>query len=570
MKQRGRRHFEWLGLALPLTLGLLSLLWPRTAHAASADEEFNACVDKYLSAGGGSFTCTICGVEAGCTGDSCYWGSLKGSANDIGPVTSVGTQLYCLNRGGTAVTGAGPIAMQGRGFDGALRDMKSGATSLQVGGLLEYASLDKFSRYGAAVPFAKQFDLGSPRMDLSVGGNLLFSSSEVLQQFGFNARPTLRQFRGEPGQMRHVLAGAVPLQLVLNKGDGLDSALSYHAGLGAIAGLVDPSGKLGVGLTADVLYESGIQVPFQLVGRYSIGLSGGHDLGLQAGFSSDATATGGVLDDLQQNVMAGYDAGDFLYGAQVFRQGSDAWVFALGVSHMSRAAALAHGTDEAYRAGGTEPGGTKPAPGKAGEPQPITALLIVDAGDATASAVLRAVITRMLAKRRITPRSKVDADRAMNQSAPGVAVVDYGPRELGELRRALFVPLVIHVLLAPAPAGQLRADMRVDAAGMSARRSQVVPAAGANEAVATALSEILAQLGNDALGARAVELPAPPPKPEPPPPPKPEPPPATDPDAGAPSDADGGAPPGDPAGCTKDTDCKGDRVCESGSCVSPK
>jgi hypothetical protein len=54
----------------------------------------------------------------------------------------------------------------------------------------------------------------------------------------------------------------------------------------------------------------------------------------------------------------------------------------------------------------------------------------------------------------------------------------------------------------------------------------------------------------------------------------------TDPDAGAPAppapiDADGGAapPPEDRApesGCSKDIDCKGDRICEGGRCVDPK
>ena len=545
-----------------LLVALAALAAPRLARAASADEDFSVCVDKYLAAGGGSFTCSICGVEAGCTGDSCYWGNLKGNANEIDPVLAVGTQLYCLNRGGTAVAAAGPIAMQGRGFDGALRDMKSGARALSVGGLVEYASLDDFSRYGAAVPFAKRFTLGGPSMDLSVPGNLLFSTSDVLQQYGFNARPTLRQFRGDPGQMRHVLAGSVPLQLVLNKGDGLDSALSYHLGAGAIAGIVDASGKLGAGLTADILYEGGVQVPFQIVGRYSMALSGGHDVGIQAGFSSDVTAGGGVLDDLQQNLMVGYDAGDWLYGGQIFRQGDDAWVFGLGVSSTSRAAKLARGTDAGYQPG-QEPKG-KPKP-KA-EPAAIEALAVVDAGDATASAVLRAALASVLGKGRVTLRSKVEAERIVSQSAPGLGAAQLGPKELGDVRRAAQVPLVIHVVLQPAPGGRVLADLRVDAAGVSARRSLVAPAQSVNDEVAAAVLDILSKLGNDALRAPAAELPAPPAPP-------PTPPPATDPDAGAPpSDADGGAAPPAPSGdgCVKDTDCKGDRICEAGRCVSPK
>ncbi|MBK9000363.1 MAG: hypothetical protein IPM35_31980 [Myxococcales bacterium] len=552
-----------------MLLSVLAVLAaPRSARAASADEDFDVCVDKYLAANGASFTCSICGVEAGCTGDSCYWGNLKGNANDIGPVISVGSQLYCLNRGGSAVAAAGPIAMQGRGFDGALRDMKSGATSLSVGGIAEYASLDDFSRYGAAVPFAKTFGVGMQRMDLSVAGNLLFSTSDVLQQFGFNARPTLRQFKGEPGQMRHVLAGSVPLQLVLNKGDGLDSALSYHLGAGAIAGLVDSSGNFGAGLTADILYESGIQVPFQLVGRYAMPLAGGHDVAIQAGFSSDATAAGGVLDDLQQNVMVGYDAGEWLYGGQIFRQGDDAWVFGLGVSNTSRATKLAKGTDEAYRPGETKPG--EPVQKKAA-PVAIDALVIVEAGDATASAMLRAAIAKRLQKSEVTLRPKAEGERLVAERAPGVPAAALGAKELSDIRRAASVPVLIHVVVQPAGGGRLLADLRVEAAGLSARRSLATPASAVNEAVADAVAAIVASIGNDSLRAPAAELPVPPAPPAPPPPAPPPPPVAED--AGAPgTDADGGAAPPAPAadGCSKDTDCKGDRVCESGRCVSPK
>lgn len=546
---------------------LAALAAPRLARAASADEDFNVCVDKYLAANGASFTCSICGVEAGCTGDSCYWGSLKGSANDIGPVITVGSQLYCLNRGGSAVAAAGPIAMQGRGFDGALRDMKSGATSLSVGGIAEYASLDDFSRYGAAVPFAKTFGVGMQRMDLSVAGNLLFSTSDVLQQYGFNARPTFRQFKGEPGQMRHVLAGSVPLQLVLNKGDGLDSAVSYHLGAGAIAGLVDASGNLGAGLTADILYESGVQVPFQLVGRYAMPLAGGHDVAIQAGFSSDATAAGGILDELQQNVMVGYDAGDWLYGGQIFRQGDDAWVFGVGVSNTSRATKLAKGTDEAYRPGETRPG--EPAPKKVA-PVAIDALVIVDAGDATASAMLRAAIAQRLQRFQVTPRPKAEGERLVSERAPGVSAAQLGARELSEIRRAANVPVVIHVVLQAAGGGRMLAELRVEAAGLSARRSLATPASAVNDAVAGAVAAILSSIGNHSLRAPAAELPLPPAPAPPPPTPPPSP---ADQDAGPPgTDIDGGAAPSLPVveGCTKDTDCKGDRVCESGRCVSPK
>jgi hypothetical protein len=46
---------------------------------------------------------------------------------------------------------------------------------------------------------------------------------------------------------------------------------------------------------------------------------------------------------------------------------------------------------------------------------------------------------------------------------------------------------------------------------------------------------------------------------------------AWNPSAGPPPPPGGGSPssPGPSAGCTKDTDCKGDRVCESGVCRAP-
>lgn len=114
------------------------------------------------------------------------------------------------------------------------------------------------------------------------------------------------------------------------------------------------------------------------------------------------------------------------------------------------------------------------------------------------------------------------------------------------------------------------AELRVEAAGLSARRSLATPASAANDAVADAVAAILSSIGNHSLRAPAAELPLPP---VPAPPPPTPPPPPADQDAGPPgTDADGGAAPPPPAadGCTKDTDCKGDRVCESGRCVSPK
>jgi hypothetical protein len=578
-----------------LLVVLLVGFFAEGARAASPEEEAAACVDQYDS--GGPFTCTVCGVEAGCkSATECYWGALEFEASDSAAAAALanGYQIYCINRGGSLLASSSPIGAQGQILDRALQGASRSPGQLAIGGILEYAALEGGdSTQGIAAPISKNVALSTRETDLELSGSLMFASGEVAQQYGVATRPTLRFFPGAdspaPGT-RAVFGGSLPLQLLVMSGDAMNTSVVYHAGVGAIAGVVFEGGW-GAGFAMDALYASGVQLPLQLVGRWSTPFQGGA-LAIQPALSADAISGGSILDTLQQNVLAGYDAGSLLFGLRVFRQGDDAWVFGVGLSYASHAEELAAGTASDYQrtrqgqAAARTPGQTHPA----GLPQEaLRALLVVDAGgDVTESARTRAAVTDALRARGIEPLLRTDSEQAFTPyAAPGSS----GPSaaQIEVVRRNLRGDLVVWIRAQRSDALNARVELLVFGRGLRARRELVVPFDAVSRAAADSVSALLASFdvrGLPDLGLLAEPVPpvappplppvvAPPPPVAPPPvapPPSPDasPPPAPPPPSGEPAPTpapEETAPNRD--GCSKDTDCKGERICENGTCVNP-
>ncbi len=552
------------------------------ARAASPSEELDTCTDDYLKANGGSFECSVCGVKAGCNADSCHWGPLKGEVGQqsLQTMITAGYQLFCLNRGGSVVATGSPAGSQGAALDRAFGDKRQLGQSLQVGGVLEYASLNGLgggdaSSYGAAVPVSLRRSFSAANTDLDLAGTLLFGKNEWVTQYGFSALPSLRWFPTESPGTKQVFGVSIPLQLLVTSGDAFDTSLVYHAGAGGIAGLT--FGDLGFGAAADVIYAGGVQIPLQVVGRWGTTV-GTAPLAFQLGVSADAIALDGVLDTLQQNALVGYDTGDWLFGLRVFRQGDDGWAFAAGASNSTRAARLAAGTDDAYQrsaAGRPSPEGGKPASGTDRAARPAETLRVMVAaqvGDDPASgSKLVGAILSFLGQRGMKPIERSVADQAV---APfGGAPQD--ARELDAARATSHATLAISVRATATPAGSWQVVVLVTGRGIVAERRLFAEADGLEAVVRQALAELLATL--DVSGLKESAVPAAPraypaPTPPAPPPTPPAPPSETTPDGGAVPDAGGAPDAGPPAagGCTKDVECKGDRICVSGRCESPK
>ncbi|MBI3201962.1 MAG: hypothetical protein HYZ29_10495 [Myxococcales bacterium] len=552
------------------------------ARAASPSEELDTCTQDYLNASGGSFECSVCGVTAGCDADSCHWGSLKGEVGQqsLQTMIAAGYQLFCLNRGGSLVATASPAGSQGAALDRAFGDKRQLGHALQVGGVLEYTSLNGLgggdsSSYGAAVPVSFRRSFSAANTDLDLAGTVLFGKSEWVTQYGFSALPSLRWFpAASPGE-KQVFGVSVPLQLLVTSGDAFDTSLVYHAGAGGIVGMT--FGDLGLGAAADVIYAGGVQIPLQVVGRWGTTI-GTAPVAFQLGVSGDAIALDGVLDTLQQNALVGYDTGDWLFGLRVFRQGDDGWAFAAGASNSTRAARLAAGTDDAYQrsaAGRPSPEGAKPARGTDGAARPaetLSVMVVARVGDDPASgSKLVGAIRAFLEQRGLKPIERGVAERAVAPfgGAPQEA------RELDAARATGHATLAISVRATATPAGSWQVAVLVTGRGIVAERRMFAEADGLEASVRQALAELLATLDLGGLKESAVPpapraYPAPPP-PSPPPPP-PAPPTEAAPDGGASPDAGAGPDAGPPAtgGCTKDVECKGDRICINGRCESPK
>jgi hypothetical protein len=337
---------------------VLATAWSGTAFAgpeAWYEEGFGDCADKYFD--GGNFRCNICGVEAGCDGDACFWGSVKANATNSGELSEAlgkGFQVYCVNQGGAMLPTESPAGIQLRAADQAFRAVEAdeayvGGLPLSLGGALNFAS---GGVKGVAIPWSTGYASETSAFDMS--GALLAGQGEGFHQFGLSLRPGLR-FHTEPGtsETMSFLGLAAPGLIVVNGGDKLDTDVGYQVGGGLMGGLSFETGggaRLGAGVAADAAYAHAFRIPTQVLLRYWVPTDTGAFV-VQPGVSLNPAAGGAIGDTVSVNGLAGLEWGEWVFGAQAFLQ-SDVKGVGLGATHQGELArAVARGSLEERPAG---------------------------------------------------------------------------------------------------------------------------------------------------------------------------------------------------------------------------
>lgn len=321
------RRSDLLPRAAATALAVATLLCARQASADPKDRyltDLAACTDKFD--GVSSFTCSICGVTAGCDGKQCRWGDLRATEGsdgfDVG--LSRGYVLYCVNQGGSLVSAASPAGIQARSVDGALRALSKGVGST-IGGIAEYTKLDGSSdpAYGLVMPL--QWALDDRRL---ISALVLAGHVPGVNQAGVNARMTWAVLPKREDARSTLLVG-VPVQATMLTGDAISTSFGFSGGASALYGATTDSGGLGLGVALDALYVRGFQAPFQVAGRVAFGPD--NRFAVQPAIATDLRAP---ADAIQPNVLAGVELGrgnamealglsDSIAGVQLFVRGSD-------------------------------------------------------------------------------------------------------------------------------------------------------------------------------------------------------------------------------------------------------
>lgn len=330
------------------TLGRLvllssALLWPALAVAGPEEafrDGFDDCTrarDDASTGGKSSFDCAICGAKVSCTGTNdgnffgldikgCEWGSIDiGDADngaDLGALNT-GYQLYCVNRSGSLTATRSVTGRQAVTLDGAFkragkvaREVVRGFLPAGLSGALDLSSGDVV---GVAVPYG--FAYGFERLGrVDVDGDVFYSHSPVLSQFGLNAKGYYQLQGTDPSATGgSTFAGAtLPLQVTVTTGDKIDASPGFVLGAGGIAGYARhiDGATYGVGAAADLVRAGGFQLPTQAVVRYGVPFSGTTDFVVQPGLAVDVLAGSAIADTVQLNTLAGLTWGAWLVGAQ--------------------------------------------------------------------------------------------------------------------------------------------------------------------------------------------------------------------------------------------------------------
>lgn len=352
-----RSELALAALAFTVSVASGALAGPRERFESG----YKDCSSKFD--GTSSFTCSICGVTAGCDGNSCFWGALKTSnVTSSGELDRLfqGYTLYCLNQGGTLVTAAGPTATQSRSLDTAFRALRSGATRADVGGIVEYTRYDggDGSAYGLAVPVRWELGSGSLAATLLAG-----SAPNGFKQIGVTGRYAIQPLTPSESGATQFLAVGVPFQFSRLSGDGLDASFGYAGGVSALYGAANTNRTAGVGVALDAIYARGFQAPVQIAGRYAFGPAA--KLAIQPAVSTELLDP---IEGLQESVLLGVELGDGgvleslglargVLGAQLFYRSGNVTA-TLGLSGTPRALAGVRKISP-----GAEPAGPRPVGG---------------------------------------------------------------------------------------------------------------------------------------------------------------------------------------------------------------
>lgn len=340
------------GSVVALTLAL-SLLFAATARADPWErytEEKAACFDAHDEG------CNVCGAAYHCSpaATECSWGALMFDPGKAQEVEDKGFVLYCLGGSGTVLSAPSAAGVQLRTLHSAFRTLERDRrkTGLVAGGVFEInaASGAAPNMYGVTIPLSWTFIIDRAS-DVEAHANVIIGGGDGLVQYGLNLNPVYSRLilgLGEEKTWKVVVGAALPLQFVGTSGEDVSFGASWLIGAGGFAGVSRKlgSGAIGAGVTLDLRYTAGLNVPL------TFALRSAHDLSeinsllgalvIMPGLSMDFAAGSLVGDTMRVSLLVGMDIGDWIAGYQAFFTGSSS-SHGFAVTWVGKAGELAGG-----------------------------------------------------------------------------------------------------------------------------------------------------------------------------------------------------------------------------------
>lgn len=338
------------GSVVALTLSLLFAATARADPWHRFNDERHACLDAHDE------SCHVCGAAYSCPpgATECSWGALNFDPGKAQEIEDKGFVLYCLGGSGTVLSAPSAAGVQLRTLHSAFRTLERDRrkTGLVAGGVFEINSASGAApnMYGVTIPLSWTFIIDKAS-DVEAHANVIIGGGDGLVQYGLNLNPVYSRLilgLGEENTWKVVVGAAVPLQFVGTSGEDLSFGASWLIGAGGFAGVSRKlgSGAIGAGVTLDLRYTAGLNVPL------TFALRSAHDLSdisswlgalvIMPGLSMDFAAGSAVDDTMRVSLLMGLDIGDWIAGYQAFfTGGSSSHGFA--VTWVGRAGEMAGG-----------------------------------------------------------------------------------------------------------------------------------------------------------------------------------------------------------------------------------
>jgi hypothetical protein len=334
-------------------LVMLCVLLPAAAQADPWErytEEKSACSDAHDE------SCNVCGASYHCSPAAveCSWGALTFEYGKAQEVEDKGFVLYCLGGSGTVLSAPSAAGVQLRTLHSAFRTLERDRrkTGLVAGGVFEInaASGAAPNMYGVTIPLSWTFIIDKAS-DVEAHANVIIGGGDGLVQYGLNLNPVYSRLilgLGEEKTWKVVVGAALPLQFVGTSGEDISFGASWLIGAGGFAGVSRKlgSGAIGAGVTLDLRYTAGLNVPL------TFALRSAHDLSdisswlgalvIMPGLSMDFAAGSALGDTMRVSLLMGLDIGDWIAGYQAFFTGSSS-SHGFAVTWVGRAGEMAGG-----------------------------------------------------------------------------------------------------------------------------------------------------------------------------------------------------------------------------------
>lgn len=323
------------------------------------EEDWHSCIEGEAT---GDLSCTLCGANYSQSqnGQEITWGALHYTQANAVEVEELGLALYCQGAGGVVLTTASAAGVQSyslRSVFTALEKRNRNAPRREMGAVFEVNDVGPYSIVGTSIPASWTINIDR-LSDIDLHGNLIIGGGGGIMQYGFNINPVYsRYLRGVDNEQGwQIVAGAsLPMQFVGTSGTGLDFGASWLVGAGGMLGVSRPigSGAIGMGVTLDLRYGSGLTMPLHVAFRSSHDLRTIHPLlghaVIQPGISLDFAAGKNIDSSARVNLLIGLDIRNWVVGYQTFIQGGSS-SHGFGVTYIGKSGELASG-EGAYTRG---------------------------------------------------------------------------------------------------------------------------------------------------------------------------------------------------------------------------